>query len=66
VEEDEWDVGVGVAESDRLGGLRRRLPCGEDGVSYGAVGEKYEGASESESSSESKYWGIVSTCDIRG
>jgi hypothetical protein len=49
-----------VAERDRLGGWRRRLPCGDDGVSYGAVGVKYEGASESESSSESKYYAGVS------
>lgn len=47
---------MGVAERDRLGGWRRRLPCGEEGVSYGVVGVKYEGASESESSSDPKYY----------
>jgi hypothetical protein len=32
--------GVGVAESDLLGGIRRRRLDGEEGVSYGAVAVK--------------------------
>lgn len=32
--------GVGVAEREREGGLRRRRFEGDDGVSYGAVGVK--------------------------
>lgn len=44
-----------MAERERFGGWRFRLSDGEEGVSYGAVGVKYEGASSSDSSSESKY-----------